>query len=319
MLEVMHTWNQEFCKQYIPNVHVFAMYKGEFTRPKNANDGKPLGPIVLDKSVFEIGRNPDFNTSDASRANSWHMNPGPVATLKEPWGDHFHRVGMYWSETEIRFILDGEEVLRVKNTIVHQRMFMVFSMSFNVFWSGVFPKKWELDRDFVVDYIRRWDVEADVSELPSKLPLDRRMESSFESMGNEFGAVDGQFPIQDDNRSVELHFEEEILEDGRKRRRGVWRKKLIPQDVLRTSETGHEQRTSSDYFINTERMNTAAGGYGEEETGRKRKVVGRDVCILESRSDRNREPREQASYDPMNAVTVYEDHDPNAVGAGWAA
>eukprot|EP00171_Calliarthron_tuberculosum_P015281 IDg15281t1 len=51
MMEVMNTWSQNLHKLYVPNIHVFAGYHGEFTRAPG-DEEHTLGPIVLDESVF---------------------------------------------------------------------------------------------------------------------------------------------------------------------------------------------------------------------------------------------------------------------------
>lgn len=315
MLEAIHT--KKMNKWYIPNTHVFSAYKGEYTRPDSAGGENKMGPIVIDDDVFSIGRNPRFSNSYPKRGNSWHMNPGSVAELNEPWGDHFHRVGMYWSPKELRFLLDGDEVYRCKNTLVHQRMFMVLSLSFNVFWANHNSSDADAEKEFIIDYVRRWDVDLNIAKVPSHLSLDHRMETSFQSMGNTFRAVDGRFPVPDDNRSVELT----VLKDfknGRLRRRSIWRKARIPTDVVRTSELQWKGGPAEHHSYNHHRVRYP-GECWDNATGRKRRADITEAQYLASRSDRNRQPLSMATYDPRNAITAYEDHDPNAAGAGWAA
>lgn len=319
MLEAIHT--KHFNRLYIPNTHVFSAYKGEFTQPTYTADRRKMGPIVIDDDVFRIGRNPRFSEHYPKRSNSWHMNPGAVKTLDSPWAENFHRVGLFWSPNELRFLVDGDEVYRCKNTLVHQRMFMVLSLSFNYFWARQAPNDSDAEKEFIIDYVRRWDVDMSIPGAPpSKLPLDYRMQTSFRSLGNTFRAVDGRFPMPDDNRTVELE-EVKQYKNGRFEKRNVWKKATLPSDVVRSVERGPQKPVEvgesllpDDHYHNWWYPREC----WDNVTGRKQRADGREAQYLASRSDRNRKPEDNATYDPRNAITAYEDHDPNAAGAGWA-
>lgn len=320
MLEVMNTWSQNLHRLYVPNIHVFAGYHGEFTRAHD--DGRhTLGPIVLDESVFQVGRNPYFKRLNVSSANSWHLNAGAVHELKSEWADNFHRVGMYWSPYEIRFLIDGTEVLRIQNSLVHQSMFMVLSMAFNVHWAQTKPGREEIGSEFIVDYVRRWTVDLDVPHwrVPSSLPLSNHMTDSFHSLGNEYLAAENLFPVRDDNKTVELRLPGNSKPFWVEKHFANYVQRDIKRDTpsLKTSEKDIVAKVKERYSWVPE-LCTGKNGCGLGETGRKKKLTGCDRLAVEARYDRAREPNPKASYDPMNAVTAYEDADPNAAGAGWA-
>lgn len=311
MLEVMNTWAQRLNRLYIPNIHVFAGYHGEFTRARNDDDYDTMGPIVLDESVFQVGRNPCFDQMNASAANSWHLNVGSVHELPEEWAEHFHRVGLYWSPYEIRFVVDGDEVLRLRNTLVHQSMFMVLSMAFNVHWAQTTPSDREIGQEFVVDYVRRWTVQLDVphNRVPSRLPLSMQMNDTFRSLGNEYLAAENKFPVRNDNKTVELRIS--------KRRDARWVEKHYTNYALRAINQGEPKwgRRRPYHWIADGCDDDVCGMH---RTGRKRKLSENDKVILEGRRDRAREPTALAMYNALNSITAYEDIDPNGMGAGWA-
>lgn len=200
ILEGMNTPVNDIWRQYIPNVHVFAGYKGEFTT-RRVKRGK-LGPIVLDRGVWTLP-NPTFSPPDPDRANEFHLNYGNTASLARPWADDWHTVGMYWSPREIRFLLDGKETLRLKNTLVHQAMFFSIGTGLNKQWAQRAPTNFQLGKWTKIDYVRRWTVKTRRGrDPPSSQPLRRIMPKSFKSLGKRYKAIDGVFPVKDDGQSL---------------------------------------------------------------------------------------------------------------------
>lgn len=200
MLEAMNVERNGLNRKFIPNIHVFSGYKGEFTQRK-VQKGK-LGPIVLDEVVF-TQKNPKFNPPNKERSNSFHLNYGSTADLRRDWSDDWYTVGMYWSPREIRFLLDGKETIRFKNTLVHQPMFWAIGTGINREWAGRGPKDKELGRWSRIDYVRRWTVKTKgARDPPSNLPLRKVMAKEFKSLGNRYKAVDNVFPVKDDGKSL---------------------------------------------------------------------------------------------------------------------
>jgi len=201
MLEAMNAEHEQLFRQYIPNIHVFAGYKGEFTA-SNLSNGK-LGPIVLDRGVF-MQPVPLFNPPNPDRSNSWHLNCGNTKWLSSPWATKWYTIGMYWSPREIRFFLDGEETLRLKNKLVHQPMLWTIGTGLNKDWAGTAPNEKEIGRWSKIDYVRRWTVKGPEidADPPSDMPLLSLMETGFASLGNEYRAVDNLFPVRDDGQTI---------------------------------------------------------------------------------------------------------------------
>lgn len=201
ILEAMNSDVGGLSTKYIPNIHIFAAYKGEYT--KFRSNITNLGPIILDRDVF-TQPNPLFDPPNPDRSNTWHMNYGSTETLKTKWGNRYYTVGMYWSRREIRFLLNGVETLRLKNRIVHQPMFWTIGTGLNKQWAGRAPSNAEVGRWSRIDYVRRWIVRTTGGrDPPSELPLLDLIGNSFTSFGNKYGAVDGVFPVKDDGLTIE--------------------------------------------------------------------------------------------------------------------
>lgn len=292
MLEAMNAEKNDLKRKWIPNIHVFAGYKGEFTRA-NLQEGN-LGPIVLDRGVF-TERNPKFTPPDPSRSNSYSMNYGSTKTLPTDWPDKWYTIGMYWSPEEIRFILDGEETFRIKNTLVHQPMFWTISTGINRPWAGRPPRDDEISLWSEIDYVRRWTVQTEgAQDPPSELPLKNLMENKFNSLGNSYYAVDGLFPVEDDGLSVP----------------GPLLRMFI--DAMSPSPNSNQSN-----YTNTN-SNPTFQERDRGSTGRYKRMSEEEYKRQISREDRFRIPEEEPNCDLDGAVTVFENSNPETNLAGWA-
>lgn len=189
---------------YYPNVHAFAMYKGEFSSPISSpdvsNGGMGGGPIIISGIFGES--NPSFSDiPPASRVdNDWHWDPGSVSDLKSSWADEPHTVGMYWSPNEIRFYVDGKESARLKNSLIHQPMHIDVSFGLNTPWAERSPTEGEMRKSMArVEYVRTWKVlTKDGVEPPAELPLGMDMITGFNNMyGDQLYGVFDRFPAND--------------------------------------------------------------------------------------------------------------------------
>lgn len=189
---------------YYPNVHAFAMYKGEFSSATSSPDvhlgGMGGGPIIV-SGVFGES-NPSFaDVPLSSRVdNDWHWDPGSVSTLRSSWAEEAHTVGMYWSPNEIRFYVDGRETARLRNGLIHQPMHIDVSYGLNTPWAEQSPTEDEMRRSVAsVEYVRTWKVLTKHGvEPPAELPLGEEMTTGFRNMyGDKLYGVFDRFPAND--------------------------------------------------------------------------------------------------------------------------
>lgn len=203
-IDLLEAMNSDFHKQkYTPNVHAFSMYKGEFSSAiaTDPGDGEMGGGNIIVRNIFHL-KNPSFTDIDPALLldNDFHWNPGSVADLSVPWADQTRTVGVYWSPNEIRFYLDGVEVRRLKNTIIHQPMHLDLSTALNVQWAKELPVDSELKKYNKIFYVRTWKVFTKDGEEPStSLTFDLSMENRFNPRyGDQMLGVFDRFPYNDD-------------------------------------------------------------------------------------------------------------------------
>ena len=306
ILEAMNSEVDDIYKKYIPNVHIFAGYKGEFTE-QNSQPNR-LGPIVLDKEVIEQ-KNPRFESSNTTN-NEFHLNYGNTHDLSIPWAMKWRTIGMYWSPTEIRFLVDGKETLRLRNTLTHQPMFFTISTGLNRPWAGRKPRSYEIGRWTKIDYIRRWEVFTnDGKEPPSKLDLLDNMPANFRFIGNNYLDVEGKFPIDEKN-----HEYGETLPDPAARFFGGLLRSAS-KDFIETN------RLISRQFKTGARRMLRAGGLGNRHrvgyTGYVDKFSSEERLQLLSQN-----PDQRATHGNREcgekSKTAFEFTNPEAIQAGWA-
>lgn len=336
MLESMNSLLHK--RLYIPNIHAFAGYKGEFTSAVARDEGDGQmggGPIMVPANVFNEKR-PDFSdVAEGNRtANDWHYNRGSVADLDADWAAKSRVVGMYWSPREIRFYIDGVEVRRLKNTIIHQPMFMDLSYALNVPWAKQAPTSREIRRKLKFMYIRKWDVFTPGGEdPPSSLPLDEKMEQTFRDVyGSEMEGVFGRFPQMDDltiEQSIperpdivitpEPAPETELLGDGSGTSRMAMDVDADATDYLSSEIDALTARVISEHGDKSLRR---AGGNGNARFSMgRRRMTGAEKRIALGNPERvsvvkRRGGKAVVVDDPE--TTVFEFSNPNKDMAGWS-
>lgn len=191
-------------KSFIPNIHVFQGSKGEYTSADAVDDGSGNmggGPIIINGNNFNSYRNLFNDVPMEERVtNDYHGGFGNIWDLEQRWSEREHVMGVYWSAREIRFYVDGLEVMRLNNTIVHQPMALDVSNKLNVGWSNQTPTAREIKRWGSIDYIRVWGVNTpDGNDPSSTLPLDQRMTRKFKDLyGNKMYGVFNRYPHNDE-------------------------------------------------------------------------------------------------------------------------
>lgn len=285
VVEAMNSRNHK--DLYIPNVHVFSMSKGEFTTADNSDapEGMGGGPIVV-LGDFSLSK-PSFSDVPESKrvSNDWHWNPGPVATLNKPWANKTRTVGLYWSPKEMRFLLDGKEVARMANPLVHQPMRLDLAYGLNPGWAQQLPTRRELRRSAKIFYVRAWKVfTADGKDPSSSLPLRTDMIDKFDNRyGDKLYGVFDRFPVSDNLT------------------------RIPPTPSPRLSES----KAGPDGFL-------PAGGVGNsfvhEQAGM---LESWDLQAALSRPDRVELHGGGAVKNP--GQTLFEFTDPNKIHAGWAS
>ncbi|MEM1009949.1 MAG: hypothetical protein AAGJ35_13210, partial [Myxococcota bacterium] len=108
-------------------------------------------------------------------------------------------VGLYWSPNEIRFYIDGVEVKRLQNYLIHQPMHVDISNSINRMFTKEDPIESRLRKWGKVDYVRAWKVNTREGKEPaSNLTLDTIMQRKFvEKYGRDLLSVFDRFPWSD--------------------------------------------------------------------------------------------------------------------------
>lgn len=346
ILEAMNT--PRLSTKFTPNVHSFTMYKGEFTS-KNAKDrakgGMGGGPIQL-RTLFDQPKNkPSFADipEDQRIHNDYHFNPGPVATLDKPWPEQERTIGMYWSPNEIRYYLDGQEVRRLKNTIIHMPMYLGVSHALNYRWGKTAPTNADLRKSGELHYYRTWKVfTQNGREPPSDLELDLHMEKNFDPRyGNKLYGVFDRFPVNDQLSMVptipdpkEVVEMEPELSESTTRLENATRVATSSSHMLKDSlwkTEGNEESYISDRLHGMTRKvrrkfknYKVAGGAGNPYfTGRRRKMSNEQEEISLSRPDRECKVIEKngklvAEVLDFNAdVTVYEHTSADSMHAAW--
>lgn len=205
MAEVMNSASQKYT--YHANVHAHDMYKGEWssaTADENVDDGMGGGPIIIRNNFFQQP-NPSFDDVPSSQKiyNRWSYGFGPNTQLRTSWAGSYHILGLYWSPNEIRFYLDGVEVERLSNSLIHMPMTFDLSMSLSPDRAGEPPTSEQLRTWAKVDYMRAWKVFTPGGrEPPSTLPLNMKMVNEFRNLyGTELYGVFDRFPVQDNQTS----------------------------------------------------------------------------------------------------------------------
>lgn len=330
-IDILEAMNTPIHKRwYVPNIHSFAMYKGEFSSATAVDKGDGMmggGPIIIKKSVFSE-RIPDMSSIPESDriGNDFHYSSGSVQDLDADWAAKSRTIGMYWSPNEIRFYLDGKEVRRIKNTIIHQPMFLDISGGWNVPWGQQAPRRNHLRRKAKIFYYRRWEVFTEGGvDPPSELPLDTKMERLFQPLyGDKMKGVHGLFPLSDNLTAVPTTPEKDDV---------MMAEPQAPNANLGTTVRGSQVDSfnSSDYLMWEDpvavRMRRRkglerAGGQGNRRFSRIRKKMNRrEREITLSRPDRIVELKKQGDMpSPIvdGSITAFEFTDPNKVAAGWA-
>lgn len=273
--------------RYIPNIHSFAMYKGEFSSA-NAREfsnpgGMGGGPIIV-RDIFRQ-QVPDFSDVPANDRtdNDWHWNPGAVHTLDAPWAAAPRVLGVYWSPKEIRFYVDGKETVRLNNSLIHQPMYLDLSYAPNTRWTMESPTKEQLEEVAKIDYVRTWKVlTIDGVDAPADPSNDLRfdMVEEFDNWyGNKELGVFNRFPVNDSleifppeaGRTAATAEEKEIMEEVR-------RHVSVHADYVETECTGTERMSGGGRY-------SQAGGRGN--TGRIRRPTKmsarmRDIVLANS-------------------------------------
>lgn len=113
--------------------------------------------------VFEIGGNGKgserqyFMTlhvfQTPAKKEHWYVGGSWIA----PWrlADAYHVYGLDWSESELKFYVDGVLVRSVENTHWHQPLRMIFDSETMPNWFGM-PVDKDLPSTFSVEYVRAW-------------------------------------------------------------------------------------------------------------------------------------------------------------------
>lgn len=197
-IDLVEHSNSDFQRSnYMPNMHVFSANKGEFTSA-NASTNPPDGgtgggPIIVRNAfiqnppsftdVADVGECTSLATCDAAQdlRNDFHWNPGNVTNLPSEWASDWRVAGLYWSPTEIRLYIDGVEVKRLQNSIIHQPMYLDLSSSINRIFTRQEPDDARVRKWSKIDYIRTWSVEIkNGQDPPSDLPLDTDLIDEFD-------------------------------------------------------------------------------------------------------------------------------------------
>lgn len=331
-IDVLEAMNTPIHKRlYIPNIHSFAMYKGEFSSKASVDNGDGTmggGLIIVNKGVFSE-RIPDFSgvPDSGKEANDFHFSSGSVHTLDADWRSKTRTLGMYWSPNEIRFYFDGQEVRRISNTLIHQPLFLDISAGWNVPWGQQAPTRAHLRRRSKVLYVRRWEVfSLNGAEPTSNLTLDTKMEQTFKDLyGDKLGGVHGLFPQNDDLTIFPTIPEKEDV--------------MVAKPGPLDAEVGTTVRgmrwtavNETDYFVEHDAVAVRmrgrnpklerAGGAGNRRFSRKRERMNdRERRIAFARPDRVAivlKPGDVARPVEDAAITVFEFSDPNKAAAGWA-
>lgn len=327
-IDVLEAMNSAFHKRlYIPNIHAFAGYKGEFTSETAVDNGSGNmggGPILVKASLFNE-RKPSFAdvAVDERKANDWHFSSGSVHTLDSAWSDRPRKLGMYWSPKEIRFMVDGKEVRRIRNTLIQQPMLMDLSYSFNVQWARETASEERIAEPFHIYYVRRWEVlTEDGLDPPSALPLDEKMGTFGNHYGEQLLGMFERFPVNDEQTFSAVQGGETDSLSG-------------------TTRTAHDAMDlgDADYFVSARQINVSGGAaraQTRERDGRLRPAGG----VGNRRFSRARRKLSAAqrlaalSYGSRLAAvqrvggaaqvvadaetTVFEFANPNGNAAGWA-
>lgn len=204
MAEVMNSEKQKF--SHHANVHGHVMYKGEFSSKEGIDNegGMGGGPIMVRSSLFNQPR-PSFGDIPASQKieNRWSYGFGPDVKLDKEWAAAPHILGLYWSPDEIRFYLDGKEVERMSNPLIHMPMTFDLSTSLNPEWAGQDPATDSFSEWEKIYYFRVWKVfTQDGMEPPSDLPLKPKMDSFKNIYGSNLYGIFNRFPVQDNQSDM---------------------------------------------------------------------------------------------------------------------
>lgn len=204
-IDLVEAMNSVIHKQrYIPNIHLFSGTKGEYTSASSVDDGSGNmggGPIVVTDSIFnQFGNLFGSLPAEDKAGNEFHWNPGSILNLTDAWADRWHVMGVYWSATEIRLYVEGVEVFRMQNDIIHQPMAIDVSNTINAGWSQEIPTDQEVAQWGQVDYVRVWSVfTPDGNDPVSTLEMNNAQGRKFQdSFGSNMYDVFDRYPHNDD-------------------------------------------------------------------------------------------------------------------------
>ncbi|CAN8063607.1 unnamed protein product [Agarophyton chilense] len=269
--------------------------------------------------------------------NDWHFSSGSVHSLDAAWSAGRRIIGLYWSPKEIRFLIDGVEVQRIRNTIIHQPMLFDLSYSYNVQWAQQTPTSPQIEQPFEILYVRRWDVyTADGLDPPSSLALNEKMSGFDNRYGEQLLGMFQRFPTNDDNTFSEVFAERDTIEqiqdsipsnaESSSRTLTSLQSRLLQSDeaMLRTGEMDYllsERLVNETLFtVRQGKKLKKAGGVGNKRFSKARGKLNaaqrRIALSYASRSAAVTNGKAALLQDPE--TTVFEFANPHSNGAGWA-
>ncbi|MEM6311125.1 MAG: family 16 glycosylhydrolase [Pseudomonadota bacterium] len=107
--------------------------------------------------VFEILG----NDTDTVHTNVWEDGVGNAQAIStNDLGDGFHTFGLKWTDETITWLVDGQVVREVPNT-VDEEMYLALSLAVDTDWSGSPDATTDFSDPLVIDYIRVYELETD--------------------------------------------------------------------------------------------------------------------------------------------------------------
>lgn len=334
MCEIMNSQKQKL--RYNANIHAHEMHKGEFSsKLAIENDGgMGGGPIIVRNPGIFTQPRPSFDDVPESqkKQNYWKYGFGPKVELDKEWAAGPRTLGLYWSPNEIRLYLDGEEVERLNNTLIHMPMTFDLSMSLNPPHAGEKPTKQQLRRWAKVYYMRAWKVFTNNGEEPpSTRPLSTRMSAGFQNLyGDQLYGVFNRFPVQDNQTtSIPSNPNPEEVFDPPSSNSGRLLQVDHPDDVAHLLRPRHADYMSSALDELTaqvrQRYNTSMLQPGGSGNRRFIEPVPPPMSPLQKKVAKSREDRFVTVFAngsgieiiPDASFTAFEDSDSMKSQAGW--